>query len=153
MRVDIRFVVVGGRGVNGPTTEVAELLFETPKPSHVQDDVTPWASVDPTDADFGCTVLPDSTDRHHFNDKRFLEGDYLAYPDGNYVGEESGGNREGTGECRYTDGSVYIGQWSGNVRHGLGECWYANGDYYSGLWCDDMYEGSGRLLRERTGVA
>jgi hypothetical protein len=39
------------------------------------------------------------------------------------------------------------------VRHGLGECWYANGDYYSGLWCDDMYEGSGRLLRERTGVA
>jgi hypothetical protein len=144
--------VLGGRSVNGPITEIAELVFDVPQPPSVHDDVTPWASLDVVDSDFGSTVQSGGSDRRHVNDKQFRDGLYIAYDDGNYVGDESDGNREGFGECRYTDGAVYIGQWSANERHGNGSCWSANGEQYVGQWCENVQHGRGRLTRERAGT-
>jgi hypothetical protein len=43
-----------------------------------------------------------------------------------YSGEWVRGVREGTGTCRYDDGTIYSGYFKGNVRNGKGVCSYAN---------------------------
>ena len=38
-----------------------------------------------------------------------------------YTGEKKEGNRDGLGECSYSDGSVYRGNWNDSRRAGTGK--------------------------------
>lgn len=68
----------------------------------------------------------------------------LTYSDGTvYVGDLSGGFRNGQGKLTYTDGSVYEGQFLNNEITGNGTFVYSSGDVYQGEFSDGEYNGFG----------
>ena len=68
-----------------------------------------------------------------------------------YVGDYSGGKKEGFGTFYYPDGSKYEGAWHEDQRSGQGKYTYANGDQYDGEWANNVREGKGTYTYALTG--
>lgn len=65
-----------------------------------------------------------------------------------YEGNWAGGMREGSGTCRYADGSDYSGTWKKGKRDGKGTLTARLGggsETYTGDWTDDRKNGTGVL--------
>lgn len=63
-----------------------------------------------------------------------------------YVGDLSGGKRNGNGNWLHRSGSKYSGSWKNNLKHGEGEYWLKYGDYYKGGFLDDKLHGTGKYV-------
>ena len=59
------------------------------------------------------------------------EGEYdFGEEGGKYVGELSGGLRNGFGTYTYPTGDINEGIWKNDLQHGPGKIIYKNGDFY-----------------------
>ena len=66
-----------------------------------------------------------------------------TFPQGKYVGEFAGGQRNGMGHFRYSNGNEYVGSWERDMKHGFGRFSWTNSNVYSGQWQQNKMWGHG----------
>ena len=71
--------------------------------------------------------------------------EYLAAPNGKYLGDVVNGMAHGRGKFICTNGDTYEGEYRESAQHGRGVYRSFEGDVYEGEWRDDRRHGRGRI--------